>query len=85
MTGICILFGLQPKRAKVDGKFVDDYWTQAISKSALGSPEFTSKLIKMDPTTLKNEIMINVEKAFEVPDVNFLKLKKSSKASVAIY
>lgn len=27
MTGICILLDVKPKRSKVDGKFVDDYWS----------------------------------------------------------
>lgn len=29
--------------------------------------------------------MVNVGKAFDVPDFNFLKMKKSNKASVHIY
>lgn len=85
MTAICILFKVTPKRIKVDGKFVDDYWSAAVSKSVLGSPDFTSKLIKVNHNLLDNSIMVEVEKAFEVEDFNFLKMKKSNKASVSIY
>ena len=39
----------------------------------------------MDPNTLDEEVMANVRKAFEEPEFNFTKLKKSNKTSVHIY
>lgn len=88
MTAVCIILRIEPlirKDKATGGEAQKDYWTPAVGRQCLANPSVIQLLTSVDPLSLDQEAMTNLEEVLEKSELEAEKVRKACKAAESIY
>ena len=88
LKAVCLILKVEPKMIPIPqkiNKFDEDYWTPAVGPNVLGSKNITQLLGAIDPTSLDNEVMSNLEDLMSQPEFSFVAVDRSCVAAQGLF